>query len=160
MGSCNRISDCSGVASLQKGTNMLPHSQASCWVESPSFKTYPLTPNLWCWLKAWGPVNELWRYEGLELFFTLNCWNIWILVLIIIARLILFWLLFTLVYLLLSLNHVELFATPWTIAHQAPLSMGSPGKNTRLGCHFLLQGIFLTQGLNPCLLHGRQMLYC
>ena len=27
-----------------------------------------------------------------------------------------------------------------------------PGKNTRMGCHFLLQGIFLTQGLNPCLL--------
>ena len=28
-----------------------------------------------------------------------------------------------------------------------------PGKNTRVGCHFLFQGIFLTQGLNPCLLH-------
>ena len=28
-----------------------------------------------------------------------------------------------------------------------------PGKNTRVGCHFLLQGIFLTQGLNPHLLH-------
>ena len=28
-----------------------------------------------------------------------------------------------------------------------------------MGCHFLLQGIFLTQGLNPGLLHCRQMLY-
>ena len=28
----------------------------------------------------------------------------------------------------------------------------SPGKNTGVGCHFLLQGIFLSQGLNPCLL--------
>ena len=28
----------------------------------------------------------------------------------------------------------------------------SPGKNTGVGCHVLLQGIFLTQGLNPCLL--------
>ena len=27
-----------------------------------------------------------------------------------------------------------------------------PGKNTGMGCHFLLQGIFPTQGLNPCLL--------
>ena len=27
------------------------------------------------------------------------------------------------------------------------------GKNTRVGCHVLLQGIFLTQGLNPHLLH-------
>ena len=29
----------------------------------------------------------------------------------------------------------------------------SPGKNTRVGCHFLLQGIFPMQGSNPCLLH-------
>ena len=29
----------------------------------------------------------------------------------------------------------------------------SPGKNARVGCHALLQGIFLTQGLNPGLLH-------
>ena len=35
----------------------------------------------------------------------------------------------------------------------------SPGKNTRVGCHFLLQGIFLTQGWNPCLLLCRQILY-
>ena len=30
---------------------------------------------------------------------------------------------------------------------------GSPGKNTGLGCHFLLQGIFPIQGSNPRLLH-------
>ena len=29
----------------------------------------------------------------------------------------------------------------------------SPGKNTGVSCHVLLQGIFLTQGLNLCLLH-------
>ena len=34
-----------------------------------------------------------------------------------------------------------------------------PGKNTGVGCHFLLQGIFLTQGSNPCLLHCRWILY-
>ena len=34
----------------------------------------------------------------------------------------------------------------------------SPGKNTGVGCHFLLQGIFQTQGSNPGLLHCRQML--
>ena len=28
-----------------------------------------------------------------------------------------------------------------------------PGKNTRVGCHFFLQGIFPTQGSNLCLLH-------
>ena len=35
----------------------------------------------------------------------------------------------------------------WTVARQAP------GKNTGVGCHFLLQGTFLTQGLNRPLLH-------
>ena len=30
---------------------------------------------------------------------------------------------------------------------------GFPGKNTGVDCHFLLQEIFLTQGLNPSLLH-------
>ena len=35
----------------------------------------------------------------------------------------------------------------------------SPVKNTGVGCHFLLQGIFPTQGSNPGLLHCRQILY-
>ena len=29
------------------------------------------------------------------------------------------------------------------------------GKNTRVGCHFLLQGFFLTLGWDPHLLHGQ-----
>ena len=103
-----------------------------------------------------------------------------------------------------SLSRVRLFATPWSIACQAPLSMGcsrleywsglpcpppgdlpnpgieftcltspasagrfcptsstreapkwnSPGKNTGMGCHFLLQRIFPTQGWNPGLLQA------
>ena len=35
----------------------------------------------------------------------------------------------------------------------------SPGKNTGVGCHALLQGIFLTQGSNLSLLHCRWILY-
>ena len=35
----------------------------------------------------------------------------------------------------------------------------SPGKNTGVGCHYLLQGIFLMQGFSPGLLHCRQILY-
>ena len=34
----------------------------------------------------------------------------------------------------------------------------SPGKSTGVGCHFLPQGIFPTQGSNPGLLHCRQTL--
>ena len=35
----------------------------------------------------------------------------------------------------------------------------SPGKHTGVGCHFLLQGIFPTQGSNLGLLHCRQILH-
>ena len=68
-------------------------------------------------------------------------------------------------------------AIPWTILEQAPPSMGfprqeywrgwpfsSPGDlpnpGIEPGSHFLLQGIFPTQGLNLGLLHCRQFLYC
>ena len=50
----------------------------------------------------------------------------------------------------LSLSHVQLcglqpirFFCPWDF----------PGKNRGVGCHFLLQGIFPTQGSNPHLLY-------
>ena len=36
-----------------------------------------------------------------------------------------------------TLSCVRLFAIPWTVARQAPLSMKLPGKNTGIGCHFL-----------------------
>ena len=51
-------------------------------------------------------------------------------------------------------SRVRLFATPWGPLRPARLlcPWDSPGKNTAVGCHFLLQGIFLTQGLNLCLL--------
>ena len=46
-------------------------------------------------------------------------------------------------------SHVRLFATLWTVAHQAPLFVGySPGKNTGMDCYALFQEIFQTQGLN------------
>ena len=44
-------------------------------------------------------------------------------------------------------------ATPWTVAHQAPLSMGFPRQEYWGGLHFLLQGVFPTQGWNPRILH-------
>ena len=51
------------------------------------------------------------------------------------------------------------FVTPWTVAHQAPLSLGFPRQNTGVGCHFVFQGIFPIQGWNVCLLQYRQILY-
>ena len=52
--------------------------------------------------------------------------------------------------------------TPWTVAHRLLCPWDFPSKNTGVGCRFLLQGIFPTQGLNPrllCFLHCRQILY-
>ena len=49
-----------------------------------------------------------------------------------------------------SLSHVWLSCEPMdSIAHQALLSLEFLSKNTRVGCHFPLQGIFLTQGSKP-----------
>ena len=47
------------------------------------------------------------------------------------------------------LQCVWLFMTLWTVTLQAFGPWDSPGKNTGVGCHTFLQGIFLTQGLNP-----------
>ena len=59
-----------------------------------------------------------------------------------------------------SLSCVWLFVMPWTVASQEFLCpWNSPGKNTGVRCHFLLQGIFLTQVLNLGLLHYKEILY-
>ena len=47
-----------------------------------------------------------------------------------------------------GLSHAGLFATPWTTATRLLCPRDSPGKDARAGCHFLLLGIFLTQGSN------------
>ena len=49
------------------------------------------------------------------------------------------------------------FTSQWTVATGLLCPWGSPGKNAGVGCHALLQGIFLTQGLNPGLQHCRQI---
>ena len=58
-----------------------------------------------------------------------------------------------------SLRHVWLSATPWTVLASLLHPWDFPGKITRVGCHFLLQVIFPTQGSNPGLLHCKQTLY-
>ena len=50
--------------------------------------------------------------------------------------------------------------TPWIVDYQAPPStLDFPSKSTGVGCHFLLQRIFQTQGSNLGLPHWRQTLY-
>ena len=59
-------------------------------------------------------------------------------------------------------SHVWLFATPRTVAHQAPLSLDFTGKSIGVGWYCLLQRIFLTQGLShiSCISWiGKQIFY-
>ena len=58
-----------------------------------------------------------------------------------------------------SLSRVRLFVTPWTVAHQALVSLEFSRQEYSVGCHALFQGIFPTQGLNPDLLHCRVRLF-
>ena len=58
-----------------------------------------------------------------------------------------------------DLSHVWLFATPWTVAHQALLSMGFSRKEYWSGLPFLSSGDLPHPGSNLCLLHCRQILY-
>ena len=54
------------------------------------------------------------------------------------------------VYMLSRFSRVQIYATLWIVA--CP-QWDSPGKNTGVGCHALLQGIFQTQGLNLFLIY-------
>ena len=54
----------------------------------------------------------------------------------------------------LTLRNTEDCSPPGSSVHGDP-----PGKNTGVGCHALLQGIFPTQGSSPGLPHCRRILY-
>ena len=60
----------------------------------------------------------------------------------------------------LSNSRLVVFDSLWPHMDTARLlcSWNYSGKNTGVGCHFLLQGIFLIQGSNKGLLHCRQIL--
>ena len=58
-----------------------------------------------------------------------------------------------------SLSRVWLFATPWTVARQAPLSMGFSNQEYWSGLPFPSPGDLPNPGIEAGLLHCRQMLY-
>ena len=92
--------------------SLMESSGWACWM-AHRFPTGTQAPSILCASipKAWILTFRLWTGKGAEK-----------------------------VLLLLShFSHVRLCATPQTAAHQASPSLGSPGKNTGVGCHFLLQ---------------------
>ena len=56
-----------------------------------------------------------------------------------------------------SLSRVWLFATPWIVVCEVPPSMEFPRQEYWVCCHFLHQGIYLTQGSNLGFLHYKQI---
>ena len=56
-------------------------------------------------------------------------------------------------------SRVQLFATPWTVARQAPLSMGFSRQEHWVGCHALLQGDLPNPGIEPASLTSTGKLY-
>ena len=52
-----------------------------------------------------------------------------------------------------SLSPVWFFEPPWTVTHQAPLSMDSPGKNTLVGCHVLQEILYHCRWIPYNLIH-------
>ena len=67
----------------------------------------------------------------------------------------------TFVPVLSCFSHGWLFVTLWTVSCQAPPSLRFSRQEYWSGLHALLQGLFPTQGLNPCVTShiGRQVLY-
>ena len=60
---------------------------------------------------------------------------------------------------MLSCCHVQLFVSPWTLAHQVPLSIGISQARLLEGVAMpSFRGIFATRGLNPGFLHCRLIL--
>ena len=55
----------------------------------------------------------------------------------------------TLLLLLSHFGHIQLFATPWIVAHQAPLSKGFPRQEYWSGLPFPSPGELLNPGVKP-----------
>ena len=67
---------------------------------------------------------------------------------------------FTCVCCALLLSCVQTLCDPMDCSLPGSSPWGFSSKNTGVGCHALLQGIFPTQGSNPGLPHCRWILYC
>ena len=79
-----------------------------------------------------------------------RCPQVWLLGFLLLSSIFLL-LIVVCVFMLSHFSHVWLFVTLWTVACQVPLSM-FPGRNTGVGCHFLLQCIFPTHRSNLSLM--------
>ena len=57
-----------------------------------------------------------------------------------------------------TLSHVRIFATPWTVAYQAPPSMEFSRQEYWSGVPFPSPGDLPNSGIEPGLLHSKQTL--
>ena len=101
------------------------------------------------WVRSLGENGYMYMYGWVPLLFTWNHHNI-------VNQL------YVCVFVLSHFSCVRLFVTLWTMACQAPLSVGFSSKNTGVGCHALLQGSSQPRdrthvSYNCCI--GRRVLY-
>ena len=107
-------------------------------------------PSLWWFIVAWDDQDNRFLEPGCRLVFWGPLFNPLELVSPKTLWLCFYFLFVVLVY---SLSHVWLFATHGCKAYQALLPVGFSGKHTGVDCHFLLPGIFPTQGSILWFLH-------
>ena len=137
------------------GQNTLP--QWPSWSPASRTKLFHFQP-LWCWLKwPWFFGDHVTLFSYMCLFLSSCISSIFLLLQVFFFRskygnLWLFLLCVLIAQSCLTLCDPMICSSP-------VFSCPFPGKSTGVGCHFLLQGIFLTQGSNPGLLHCRQILY-
>ena len=107
-----------------------------------------------CWTFLVPEINPAWKWWTIDclIWFLIFCWEF--LSLYSSGILVYSFLVFH-VCMLSPFSLVWLCVTLWTVACRLLSPCNSADKNTGVGYHALLQGIFLTQGSNPisCLLH-------
>ena len=119
-----------------------------------SHKMLYVTRNLWFPLVS----SRNWHLTIYNMFLSLWYWLFFLLFHLLFFSLI--WVLSLLVVVCISHPVVSDSLQPYGLQPTRLFCpWGFPGKNTRVDCHSLLQKIFLTQGLNPGLLHCKQILY-
>ena len=118
-------------SSMVGASNWVPNSSLTAYMSLshlPSLSHFPISEmRPYPLPKVWGGLDEMKLGKGAEvqglrsgLAFPAVCW---------------------------LLSRVQHFVTPGTVARQAPHPWNSPGKNTGVGCHFLLQGNLPNPGI-------------
>ena len=109
---------------------------------------------IWSEAVSFGPLLYFWNWVNLQCCVNICCIIEWFSIYVCVCM-------YVCVYIYVCIynseSHSVVSDSLWHYGLYSPWN--SPGQNTGVVSHSFLQGIFLTQGLNPGLLHYRQILY-